>query len=295
MADDDEFDLPDAEEYFAAAEAKTTVAHPQSSSGDRSMDIDNDYDELDEGITARQSCLALPEILERIIQFVPPLEVYRLQRVSTLFRDLISRSIPIRRHMYFVPEKYFVRSELNALLGTEDYSKLGDAIHPFRIRLYAHRDRVGAKVEVDPHWSLSNLKCAPKALFAWSRVSSWATILIKDSAGPLHVDVKLCPGDGPWPDESVSQLDGLVTLGDLVAEAKRLTEEAWEWRRKTLKEWREEDVLLGLDGTSFWYDDGDSEDSSDDYTDDDFEEALAQLNTTLGLRIPTNAGVNAHG
>ncbi|KAF2165659.1 hypothetical protein M409DRAFT_23949 [Zasmidium cellare ATCC 36951] len=292
MSDDDEFDLPNAEEYFTALEAKVTTTHPQSLPEDgASREFDDD---LDQG-TAAHACLGLPEILERIIQFVPPLEVYRLQRVSTLFRDLISRSKPIRRYMYFVPEKYFVRSELNELLGFQEYSKLGEAIRPFRVRLYAHKDKIGASVEIDPHWSLSNLKCPPKALFASTRTSSWGTILIKDSVDPLHVDLKLCGGDGPWPDESVSQLTGLVTLGDLVTEAKRLTEEAWEWRKRTLQEWREEDILLGFDSTSFWYDDDNSEEGSDDYSEDDFEDALAHFAARFGVNLPTNAAMNPHG
>lgn len=147
MSDDDEFDLPNAEEYFTALEAKVNTTHPQAlPEDDASEELDDDLDHD----TASHACLGLPEILERIIQFVPPLEVYRLQRVSTIFRDLISRSIPIRRHMYFVPENYFVRSELNELLGFQEYSKLGEAISPFRIRLYAHKDRIGASIEIDP-------------------------------------------------------------------------------------------------------------------------------------------------
>lgn len=93
----------------------------------------------------------------------------------------------------------------------------------------------------------------------------------------------------------MSQLTGLVTLGDLVTEAKRLTEEAWEWRKRTLQEWREEDILLGFDSTSFWYDDDNSEEGSDDYSEDDFEDALAQFDTRFGLSLPTNAAMNPHG
>lgn len=137
--DDDEFDLPNAEEYFASVNIKKPDVIPP-----RFLEEEEDQYEG----TAAQSCFALPEILERIVQYVPPLEVYRLQRVNTMFRDLISRSIPIRRHMYFAPEKYFVRRELNQLLGlkSQEKSRLAQAVYPFHFELFAERAGPGIKI-----------------------------------------------------------------------------------------------------------------------------------------------------
>lgn len=140
--DDDEFDLPNAEEYFTEPDAKPASPLIPPELLDEFDDVD--FDEY----TAAQHCLALPELLERIILNVPKLEVFRLQRVNTMFRDLIARSIPIRRHMYFVPEKYYVRSDLNQAFGARlgEKSKLAEAVYPFRMKLYSDRNGAGIRV-----------------------------------------------------------------------------------------------------------------------------------------------------
>lgn len=149
MADEDEFDLPDAEAYFAELDPKPPT---EVTSKQLLEDIAHEFngDDVNQQPTAAHSCLGLPEILERIILFVPQLEVYRLQLVSTMFRDLIIRSIPIRRHMYFVPEKYFVRKELNELLdfNLRKRSKLAEAVFPFCFELYSHRSGAGVKASL---------------------------------------------------------------------------------------------------------------------------------------------------
>lgn len=143
--DDDEFDLPDAEAYFAEMNPRPlteNISKMLEEFADEFVD-----DDLEDG-TAARSCLGLPELLERILLYVPPLEVYRLQRVNTMFRDLITRSIPIRRHMYFVPEKYYVRKELNKALGVKckEKSTLAEALYPFRFELYSHRNGAGIRM-----------------------------------------------------------------------------------------------------------------------------------------------------
>lgn len=152
LTEDDEFDLPDAEAYFAELEATTPTV---VTSKQLLKEVVDEFDEaVDQGIaaTAAHSCLGLPEILERILLYVPPLEIYRLERVSTMFRDLISRSIPIRRHMYFVLEKYFVRKELNEILDAKPIrkSRLAVALFPLCLELYADRSGAGVKVSLAP-------------------------------------------------------------------------------------------------------------------------------------------------
>ncbi|CAK3899626.1 hypothetical protein CBER1_01417 [Lecanosticta acicola] len=173
----DGFDFSDAEEYFDAVEPRivaqskgkapvTSLADSRANASNPSHDgeaavkkprvklpavslADFDEEEVYEG-SAMDQCLALPEMLERILQYVPPLQLYPLQRVNTLFRDLIWRSISIRRHMFMIPhEKYFVRGELNRLFGPKSRSKLRLATAPFHLELYA--DRTGRGVHIKIH------------------------------------------------------------------------------------------------------------------------------------------------
>lgn len=150
MSDDEEFDMPDADAYF---DDPDPIPSTRVTSKQLVEDFADEFviDDLDKEPTAAHSCLGLPEILERIILFVPQLEVYRLQLVSTMFRDLITRSIPIRRHMYFVPERYFVRKELNDLLDWKSTrkSKLAEAVFPLCFELYSHHSGAGVKASLD--------------------------------------------------------------------------------------------------------------------------------------------------
>lgn len=144
--EDDDFDLPNAEQYFEALlQPKPAAVIPQS------WQVELDNGEHDGNTAATHACLGLPELLERVMLFVPPLKVYELQLVSSLWRDLITRSIPIRRHIYFVPERYSVSNDLNTLLQSKPgwgMTRLGSALNPFQCQLYAHKDKIGVRIEV---------------------------------------------------------------------------------------------------------------------------------------------------
>lgn len=62
------------------------------------------------------------------------------------------------------------------------------------------------------------------------KVYSWRRILISDSDTPLNISLDLPQWHGPFPKSSTSQLTGQVTLGDVIAEAKKLAEEAFKHR-----------------------------------------------------------------
>ncbi|KAK4495974.1 hypothetical protein PRZ48_013242 [Zasmidium cellare] len=256
----DEFDLPDAEEYFTGLETKTPSKITQEFLNEIADEFDDD--DFDDGPAQPQrgvpaaddfegsaalSCLGLPEILERILVHVPPLQVYRLQRVNTMFRDLIARSIPIRRHIFCVSEKHFVRKELNDLLGMKhrEKSRLAAAVHPFRIELYSHRS--GPAVKVYPSIQ-QNERTAPDRLFPSSdKKASWRTILLRDLNDPVIVDFYVRDRQTARHGSTLVRLKLAkpTTLGDVVDYSRTLAQKVWRDGPPRQMTWREQRRFFG--------------------------------------------------
>ncbi|GIZ37554.1 hypothetical protein CKM354_000099800 [Cercospora kikuchii] len=84
---------------------------------------------------ARSKVFALPELVEKILEFVDTMDLFRLQRVNTSFKDTITRSKALRKHMFLEPWDTIEDEEQNkALIDFLKAGFLDKVTQPFQYR-----------------------------------------------------------------------------------------------------------------------------------------------------------------
>lgn len=146
----DDFDLPDAEDYFDALDS--TVAAVKKTGPSVKL-VYQGEDENEEDAAPQELVKLPPELLEEILLYLEPLEVYAVQRVCKVFDKTIRASVTLWEKMSFAPGpkrvwKHFVRAELNRLFTAESKSTLTKATWPCRVEVYATRAGPGIRIEL---------------------------------------------------------------------------------------------------------------------------------------------------
>lgn len=84
---------------------------------------------------ARSKVFALPELVEKILEFVDTMDLFRLQRVNTSFKDIITRSKALRKCMFLEPWDTIEDEEQNkALIDFLKAGFLDKLTQPFQYR-----------------------------------------------------------------------------------------------------------------------------------------------------------------
>ncbi|PPJ57345.1 hypothetical protein CBER1_01417 [Cercospora berteroae] len=84
---------------------------------------------------ARSKVFALPELVEKILEFVDTMHLFRLQRVNTSFKDTITRSKTLRKCMFLEPWDTIEDEEQNkALIDFLKTGLLDKEAQPFQYR-----------------------------------------------------------------------------------------------------------------------------------------------------------------
>ncbi|KAI5361499.1 Putative F-box domain-containing protein [Septoria linicola] len=177
--------------------------------------------------SATERCLAVTELLEKILLHLDPTEMFGVQRVSRTFRDTITESRLLRQRMLLEPSVApHSWDYVHDFIGSR---KICHATRPFEFQLFPHCDSDEQHMVIEVWIKFDSIKRAmerPEEHFA---IEKNAFDVASESWRRIRLDMKLevryfalIPPNVKWPEFTDEEhISEGITLGGLLEKAVR--------------------------------------------------------------------------